>query len=417
MAFGPPATPTKLKCEVAGGYAKVSCSTGTASVDRIYFYISPQDKPNRHVYELTVRVQSGDVEGVIPIIGAGSRVVLTARAHQKGRPENAGPHNERSGKQDFWSDVSLKAECVSAKASGSFTLAKYPAPAVKTRWIEVFRHQRGEGSLPDGLDENNGASIGGYAVPLSSTSGPTVRYCVEIQDRTFDNVITDNFGAKPMQSNYANYLSCNRGECECMAQADRTIARQPLDIIQKMCKFTASSQRANNFCRCDEKGDMERSLRFVGRAILGSPFKLHKNWVGKVPDKLTGYPGSTQGSLAWWYSFPQEGRCRPDEAVGTNGCTWQRHHIAQILSNDAVPGYTTDIGDIKPDPEAGKYAKIIFVDENITKNNIEAAKNAWAAAGAPECGPVWSPTWGRKARGSVAASFADVQREGEEAGF
>lgn len=377
-----PPMPMNVTCTVSGHYARVYGATVPDLVDRVYFYVSARERLDKPFVELTVKVRGqgaeGSAEGLVRLRKTGSFTVF-ARAHQRDRPENGGPRVE-GGALQWWSKFSNEAHCHAVNETITPPKEAHPKATVKTHWIEVFRHLK-PGNALEGLDDNNAAGMGGYAIPLGSTDGPTARYCVELAEKTFDGIITDNVAGKPHSSKFANYLSCNRGECECMVQADRTIGRQPLDAIRKVCHYCPWGA-ANNMCRCESE-DEERSNMYTGRARLVSPFRLHKSWFMAPPHALVGYPGTSQELLTYWYSFPLKGRCKPDEAVGTNNCTWQRHSVTAIAYNEDIPSYIKDIGTIQNDNGIGT---LVFVDDNTTKNNVHVASQYWGAMKLPKCG-------------------------------
>lgn len=110
------------------------------------------------------------------------------------------------------------------------------------------------------------------------------------------------------------------------------------------------------------------------------------------------YPDATPGAtpMAHWFSHPVNGRCPIGAAVGTSGCSWQRHPLAHSLypSDLFAHGFNNSA---EHDVGVPGWRQ----EEAKTRQNIEALRAAVAALRLPPCGG-----GGGEARGKGQAGWA-----------
>jgi len=214
-----------------------------------------------------------------------------------------------------------------------------PASSAPSRWIEVYRFVS-QGKLNDFLDQHNAADLLGTVNWLTMevpNPAPITRYCVEVLDVTLDDIITtQETDGNPRSSSFANFASCNSGQCQCMHQVDRTIARMPRKQILDMCGNHEPHPQLNNSCVCSKKSD-EQSAKYVGRTPIPFPYYIFTKLMTfplKLPKEYP--PAWMPNPQGFWYSFPAAARCRPGQALGEGNCTWRREASSTLVHLDQV---------------------------------------------------------------------------------
>jgi len=208
----------------------------------------------------------------------------------------------------------------------------------RIRWLEVFRYAKSEFNLPDFLDNRNamdlaGAGIGADALLtqiIPFTSGfpedyPTLltRYCIEIVDTILPNVTSQSYDAEPESSPYADYVSCDQGDCFCMHFFDRSWSGQKREKISEACP---KADRDPKSCKCTNSS-LHTSMKYTGMFPVRLPLNF-KSGRFEEADLLKQWGAA--------FSHPAGGRCALGKQVGDNGCTWQRSPYTHTVYSDEL---------------------------------------------------------------------------------
>eukprot|EP00927_Polykrikos_kofoidii_P084706 TRINITY_DN900_c0_g1_i1.p1 TRINITY_DN900_c0_g1~~TRINITY_DN900_c0_g1_i1.p1 ORF type:complete len:404 (-),score=33.90 TRINITY_DN900_c0_g1_i1:61-1272(-) len=374
-----PPQPQLLQCadhQAVPGSLLASCHVDPRQIDLVSFMVADADDSQRWPFlHLSVVVQAdsnGTVFAAIPSLRPGKSYRVMARAHARG---------QTTGWYVKWSDVAHHGRACSAGANtAGVGVAQFMGPlvthrhtSVRTRWVEMFRHNgnnwwstpdpNNNVTLPDYLDAHNAADLGGAFAGLEAVvykidenNSSYTRYCVEVADVDLPNVttVTDRsdfpeLGGYPVTSKFADYASCASGSCFCMAYGDRSF-RQPKETLRKLCP---GCNVATCMCHCPVTS-MKQSLTYVGMV----PTETHVSH-GKV---VIG---------GRWYSLPPGGACAVGANVGDNGCTWQASPLSHSIS-------------------LGTAKDVVFGPS--IKGNLDAARKLFQDLGAQDCGAAFSVT-------------------------
>jgi len=248
-----------------------------------------------------------------------------------------------------------------------------------TMWLEVFRISEHMLTTVDFLANHDSGSLEGDAAFMTvaggGTSGkshffdfessPRVRYCVEIMKVDLSDIPRTPSGPPSIPTNYSfsEYLSCNGQSaahtsssgntttpeawmnytCLCDNKIDRIIAHQTDDQLKQYCPTTSaaveppadmSTMIGNPVgdldfgmdCQCDA-GSIKASEKYTGQMPVCLPIHLHFSPAPAPTPAPT--PAYHYGN---WYHHPAGAKCPEGEnVVGTNGCTWRRDPVSQIV--------------------------------------------------------------------------------------
>jgi len=275
------------------------CDIIELSVDEVSFEVQLSTSSVSYV----AAVNAGRAIASIPELQAGSYKVQV-RAHRRG---------ENQGNPAAWSAMSASVKWTVPESSGR--PAKAPG-----HWLEVFRLTDGAGP-PDFLDQHNAADLVGLANYIYAGWGQAItRYCVEVLPLHLTEAAVS----------YADYASCNSGQCTCMNLIDRVVARQPADEIRGSCPTRSDRSFLNMSCYCSNDSSSLSQL-YVGRLGVVFPICLPAHLSGKVT-LPPGYPPSAdEGSpLGHWFSFPTSGHCKQGMRPGAT-CKWQPEQLSHTV--------------------------------------------------------------------------------------
>eukprot|EP00931_Biecheleriopsis_adriatica_P007002 TRINITY_DN108333_c0_g1_i1.p1 TRINITY_DN108333_c0_g1~~TRINITY_DN108333_c0_g1_i1.p1 ORF type:complete len:470 (+),score=32.45 TRINITY_DN108333_c0_g1_i1:15-1424(+) len=301
------------------GSLDVGCSVNPHEVDVVSFMVARAHDPDRWPYlHYTVPVeidQSGHISASIESLQAGQGYLAMARAHKRGAV---------LGWPLKWSNVDHNTTpCIASQETSDVALKslvsrRRPHPQVRTRWIEVYRHRgshyphksRENFTLPDYLDNHNGGDAAGIFSKIERTmwgsfgqhrmSSSFTRYCVQLEDKTFQNVTTVVPSLKfKVDSKFANYFSCMHGRCRGVTWQDLRELRPKPELLRRLCPNCGWHLPAPYKYRCvcnNTQAWAHASLRYVGMR------KFHDG--------------------GEHFSFPLGGFCPPGAQVGDQHCTW-----------------------------------------------------------------------------------------------
>lgn len=201
------------------------------------------------------------------------------------------------------------------------------------------------------------------------TNASFSRYCVEFEDITFTNVTTPGYqygglpgDVKPVTSQYADYLSCNKGSCESMICGDRVVYLSHMQMKQE-CPMSPEQEEWVEKHYVVNETDIPKKQQeecFYSQVTkLGSRECLAPNLAQSL--RYVGY-------AAGLVSFPIDGQCAVGSSVGSDGCTWREAPSVLSLSQ----GHLMDAG--------------AFDAARSREERVAAASKAYAAIGARPCG-------------------------------
>jgi len=394
-----PAQPTNVSCDSASAGAdtlQVSCHVDASEIDEVSFEVSsPSGRPFLTVTGLVAA--SGEAKVSIPGLHSNAQYRVFARAHRRG---------EQEGNPDTWSKLSAQSALCSTAGGGGQQrppAGRPDAPAVragkpKTRWLETYRmvnsYSPGDVLLPDFLDQHNGADLPGLMGMVSMRTTvpeglPLTRYCVEVLDVQLPDVITASVDGRSQTAPFANFVSCNQGECRCMHQVDRAIAHLPARQILDFCAGNPPADSLNNTCRCPGPS-MNDSLRYVGRSPIPLPFFIASSLMSHSDIFPPNYPPSFRPEpMGSFHSFPAGGHCPPGASVGEGSCVWQLSPVAHTVYLDDLIKMGFNISasamHIHMNETTGELISM-EVDYDTTVSNLNVTKRAFAAMRLPPCG-------------------------------
>jgi len=341
--------------------------------------------------------EDGSATAFIPGLVANVEYVVTARAHHRG---------SSLGWNEKWSAVAAESATCQVIASVDTLMNETVATpdvedtgihAAGTTWVEVFRY-RGSGyathpavtdyDLPDYLDNHN---TGDANTQLSrwdfpGTDNPALyditsytRYCVEVLN--VDLTVSTHaigVGGPTKKSAFSSYLPCDAGKCHCANKFDaftlETEIQSPRSWVDSNCPKGAST------CNCEEE-QLTLSQTYTGRWEFTPPF-TDGGWMSG-DDPRCGWPehsypchGNDASPKGYFYHHPEDTKCKTNERVGENGCTWKASPLMHTMSVQQL----LDAGSIGGQPAYRKMQ----IDEELT--SMDRGVAAFAQIGATQCG-------------------------------
>jgi len=229
--------------------------------------------------------------------------------------------------------------------------------------------------LPDFLDDHNTGDLVGwfssYGSMARNETRPLTRYCVELLDVTLPGIQTASTTGQLLEAPFADFGSCMWGTCQCMALADRMIARQTEAQIRGMCDPIDDLGQ----CQCTKKG-MELTHNYTGRSVIPVPLRMSMG-DGDLPQ---GYPFPYVTPVrGHWFSHPGGGRCPLGAAPGDGGCTWQRAALSHSV-------YTADLLAAGLNNTFHQTGRGMAVDEATAFHNVEVGRRVLDSMNLPPCG-------------------------------
>jgi hypothetical protein len=200
-------------------------------------------------------------------------------------------------------------------------------------WMEVFRYNgngwdhgidpRNNITLPDYIEAHNTADLAGAFSLAWSTiyddpwhrNGSFTRYCIEMQVVELHNVTTPTDWV-PATSQFADYASCQKGQCLCMKRIDREGCGQPQDQVLAQCGDAEPGHIPEHLDNSTQESNCAVERQAESEKYNGMD---HKSW-NQPP------AGGT------WYSMPPGGYCVPGAQVGDAGCTYRVSPLSHSLS-------------------------------------------------------------------------------------
>eukprot|EP00929_Paragymnodinium_shiwhaense_P004821 TRINITY_DN10601_c0_g1_i3.p1 TRINITY_DN10601_c0_g1~~TRINITY_DN10601_c0_g1_i3.p1 ORF type:complete len:683 (+),score=59.96 TRINITY_DN10601_c0_g1_i3:52-2100(+) len=396
-----PEQPQEMSCEPGPrpGTIRAQCKADVATTDQVDFALARSDDLRRWAYvHYTADVDwEGVASAVIPGLTAGTEYMVNARAHSRGTSE---------GWSDQWSVMtSTYATCVAQITPELDDTLKNSTMVEedkqrqeekvgvrrlrKTRWIEVYR-LRGPGyaprrrrihdwNTPDFLDNHNSGDANwqlshwGTATkchPEDYGICSYTRYCVEVLD---EDLTTSwhavGFSRRMHTTPFSVYKSCDRGVCHCPNRWDAIYLEKqiytPMEYINMFCP-----QQAWVGCLCD-KEQLALSMKYTGRWTFSPPFQC--GWFEKCDSHF--------GPEGYWYHHPEAARCRANEQVGDNGCTWKRYPLTHTVSARELQ----DAGSIG----GGRVSRAAQAERET--QSIEKGLEVFRRVGAIPCGALPDP--------------------------
>jgi hypothetical protein len=271
--------------------------------------------------------------------------------------------------------------------------------AAGTTWIEVFRY-RGSGyathpvvtdyDLPDYLDNHNtgdaNKQLSRWDFPGSDNPAlyditSYTRYCVEVLN--VDLTVSTHaigVGGPTKKSAFSSFLPCDAGKCHCANKFDafelETEIQSPRSWVDSNCPKGAST------CNCEEE-QLTLSQTYTGRWEFTPPF-TDDGWMSG-DDPRCGWPehsypchGNDASPKGYFYHHPEDTKCKTNERVGDNGCTWKASPLMHTMSVQQL----LDAGSIGGRPAYHNMQ----IDEELTSRDRGVA--AFAQIGATQCGSV-----------------------------
>ncbi|CAE8641943.1 unnamed protein product [Polarella glacialis] len=362
-----PAVPRNLRCTGATAQTlQTFCEVDPSLVDEVAFEVSLPFARSSLSYTAQVRSGSGSIMTTIPGLRPGTSHKVRVRAHLRGESE---------GNPAAWSVLSPEEACTTlAEDKEELDTLSHGA----SHWLEVFRVANGAG-LPDFLDQHNAADLVGLAsYLLDGEPKPITRYCVEVLSVSLPHATAD---AGAAVSSYAEFASCNVGECVCMHQNDRAIARQPREEIMSSCHFPAADDLQNT-CRCSAKSG-ELSRQYVGRTRIQFPMCFATNLLKENFTLPREYPAliDPAAPVGHWFSFPSPGRCSLGTRPGNGACTWQLAPLSHTVMSAKTSAHIPDMS-----------KEYTCLDTGNLLSTIETIRKAFSRLDLPPCGSEASPS-------------------------
>jgi len=348
-----PPKPTNMSCiinQTKGGNSlsiTLQASANATLVKQVSFEVL--SKESRAFLSSTAPLtSSGIAEAVVASLEANDGLASAEGLRMGARSHGL---SDEEGNPAYWSELTeelvnctlLHEQVEAANEGGDIAEVALSdaesAQSPPSRWIELYRVVSG-GKFNDFLDQHNAADLLGsvdwLVVPMPG-GPPITRYCVEVLDVTLDGIITAEPDGRSRNSSFANFASCNEGECECMHQVDRSIARLPRKQMEDMCGNRPAHDWLNNTCVCSAKSDWQSS-KYVGRTPVPYPYYYYSKALMTAPLEIPqGYPHPwAPDPRGYWYSFPAAARCRPGQALGEGNCTWRREDASALVYLDQV---------------------------------------------------------------------------------